>query len=115
MVKYKKGMQTTKRGAPDHFSGFKLAFLTSKVSSYQQCMDSNSVGEFYNKVTREFIAKYGQEEPFYENPDEDPPDLDILTGDVDGPPLSNEEAEGNAGVFVRLRTVSRMSKNYTAF
>jgi hypothetical protein len=59
MVRGRKQGIATKIGAPDHFSGFKLAFLVSKAASYQQCMDSKTVPEFYNKVTKDFISKYG--------------------------------------------------------
>lgn len=104
----------TKHGAPDHFTGLKLAFLSSRVVSYQQCLDSKSVGEFYNKVTRDFILKYGQDEPFYDNPDEDPPDPDNnMDGNIKDPqkPLSKETAEENAATFIRLRTVNKIWHN----
>jgi hypothetical protein len=81
-----------KLGAPDHFLGFKLAFLVSKAALYQQCMDSNSIAKFYNKVTIDFIAKYGWDKPFNKEPAKDPPDPE--DGTIDGSaqePLSKEE------------------------
>jgi hypothetical protein len=110
----KKGQGVTgKLGAPDHFVGFKLAFLVSKAALYQQCMDSNSVAEFYNKVTIDFIAKYGRDEPFNKEPAEDPPDPE--DGTVDGSAqefLSKEEAAEYAAIFTRLRTVSLIWMKY---
>jgi len=109
MAKRKKRAQgnDSKRGAPEHFSGFKLDFLVSRVASYLQCIDSKSVSEFYDKVTRDFIMKYGHKEPFNRNPDEDLPDP------VKDPqePLSKEKAEENSAIFIKLRTVSIMRIN----
>ena len=117
MAKRKKEKQgdIAKCGAPNHFSGFKLAFLVSQAASYQQCMDSNAIGEFYDKVTRDFIAKYRQEEPFNDNPDKDP-DVNLCT-EIDDPqePLSKEETEEKAAAFMKLRTVSQMSINNTTY
>ena len=99
-----------KLGGPDHFSGFKLAFLVSEAALYQQARDTKAVAEFYDKVTKDFIAKYGWEEPFNKEPAEDPPDpVDFLEGDVDDDaqaPLSNEKAEEYLAIFTKLRTVS---------
>jgi hypothetical protein len=104
--KKKKKDDIAKRGAPNHFSGFKLAFLDSQVASYQQCTVLNVVGKFYDKVTRHFIAKFGQDEPFNDNPEEDPDNN--LWGEVDDPqePLSKEEMEEKAAAFMKLWTVS---------
>ena len=114
MTKHKRQLLThiAKCGALDHFLGFKLAFLVFRAASYQQGMDLNSVSEFYDKVTRDFIVKYEEEEPFYNNPDKDPSDPDNSqdldgTGDEDkGELLSKKEAERKAMVFFRLRTMS---------
>jgi hypothetical protein len=96
-----------KLGAPDHFSGFKLAFLVSKAPLYQPSMDSKDVASFYDKVTREFLAKYGHEEPFNAEPAEDPPDPeDNPEYDPDEEPQSKEEADAKAVIFAKLRTVS---------
>ena len=97
---------------PQTISGFKLAFLISKAASYQQGMNSNLVSEFYNKVTSDFIVKYGKEEPFYNNPNKDPLDPDNSrnlngTGNEDkGEILLEKQAERKAVVFFRLHTVS---------
>jgi hypothetical protein len=117
MVRGRKQGIATKIGAPDHFSGFKLAFLVSKAASYQQCMDSKTVPEFYNKVTKDFISKYGGDEPFNKEPAEDPPDpegRDGIVGDHDRAQeaLSKEEAAKNAVIFTKLRTVSRICMKY---
>lgn len=62
---------------------------------------------FYDKVTLDFIAKYGEEEPFNKEPVEDPPELDDIDVGDDGPlPLSKEAAEASALLFTKLRTVS---------
>ena len=114
MTKKKQG-KARKLGAPDHFTGFKLAFLTSKASLYQQSMDSKTVSAFYDKVTRDFVAKYGLEDPFNKEPAEDPPDPEDDPGndDPDDPantPPSAEEADAKAELFTKLRTVSQIDK-----
>jgi hypothetical protein len=108
--KKSKGGAPAKLGAPEHFSGFKLAFLVSRAAQYQQALDAKVVAAFYNKVTLDFVAKYGQQEPFNEEFAEDPlePDVVLEGGDGGGddePVLSNEEAAANAVLFTKLRTV----------
>jgi hypothetical protein len=101
----------TRRGAPDHFTGFKLAFLDSRADSYQQALDLNNVAAFYNKVTSDFVAKYGQEEPFHKEPAEDPPDpedVEAGDGEPEETPLSQEDADRKALLFTKLRTVSKI-------
>jgi len=107
MTRRKKRSNAAKRGASDHFSGFKLAFLDSRAASYQQSIDSNFVGEFYNRVTRDFIAKYGEDKPFYNDPDEDSPDPnDNFIDDIDEGSLLKEEVDEKAAVYIKLWTVS---------
>ena len=103
----KKNGQARKRGAPDHFTGFKLAFLIAREDAYQHASDSKTVTAFYNKVTADFVAKFGQEEPFNKEPAEDPPDPEDLCDDdeLDDGQLK-EEADENAKLFAKLRTVS---------
>ena len=86
--------------------GFKLAFLTSRMGLYQQSQDSKTVTTFYNKVTLDFIKKYGEDEPFHKELAEDPPDPEDIEEDEDDPPPSKEEAEASAVIFTKLRTVS---------
>jgi hypothetical protein len=103
-TKKAKGSKAAKLGAPDHFTGFKLAFLTSRAAMYQQCLDSHTVAGFYDKVTLDFVAKYGQDEPFNKELAEDPPDPEdgIGEGDHDDEPLSKEDADANALLFTKL-------------
>src|SRR5258707_1175408 len=93
-----------KLGAPEHFTGFKLAFLVSRADLYQQSLDSKAVTAFYNKVTLDFVKKYGQEEPFNKELAEDPPDV-VDDDDDDDPantPQSEDEAAENAVLFTKL-------------
>jgi hypothetical protein len=93
--------------------GFKLAFLISKATSYQQAIDSNAIPEFYNKVTVDFLAKYGGDEPFSKEPAKDPPNPE--DGIIDDPvqkPLSKEKAAENTAIFTKLRTVSSFRMKY---
>jgi hypothetical protein len=110
MAKSKKGKdgKPAKRGAPDHFTGFKLAFLTSRAALYQQCLDSKSAGAFYDKVTSDFVAKYGDEQPFNKDLAEDAPDPEVFGEgeDEDVTRPSKEEAAESAVLFTKLRTVS---------
>src|SRR6266436_1476758 len=99
--------KAAKLGAPDHFTGFKKAFLVSRAATYQQSLDSKTTTAFYNKVTLDFVAKYGQEEPFHKEFVEDPPDPeDCDEDDSEAIPLSKEEAAEKAVLFSKLRTVS---------
>jgi hypothetical protein len=108
MTKKKKGSAPNlKLGAPEHFTGVKLAFLTSKSVLYSQCQDLKATATFYDRVTLDFIAKYGEEEPFNKEFAEDPPDPeDIDQDDNIQPPPSKEEAAASAVLFSKLRTVS---------
>jgi len=111
----KKTKAPAKKGAPDHFTGFKYAFLTSRSGLYQQALASNTVGSFYDKVTREFIAKYGKDEPFNGEPVDDPPEPDDMDEDEGSAP-TKEEAAASALLFTKLRTVSvGISQNVTYF
>jgi hypothetical protein len=114
----KKTGKTLKLGAPEHFTGYKLAFLATRAESYQQALDSKAVTAFYNKVTLEFVAKYGQEEPFSKEFVDDPPDPEDIFdegGDDDDPSRvhpSKEEAAENAILFTKLRTVCHKCITY---
>ena len=108
MGKSKKG-KGGKLGAPDHFTGFKKEFLVSHAMLYQQCLDSKSVPAFYDKVTLDFIAKYGEEELFNKEPAEDPPNPELFGDDNDDnndTSPSKEEAAESAILFKKLRTAS---------
>jgi hypothetical protein len=103
-----KNGKATKLGAPEHFTGFKQNFLMARADSYQQALDSKTTTACYNKVTLDFVAKYGQEEPFYKEFAEDPPDPkdDFEADNHEGVHLSKEEAAEHAMLFSKLRTVS---------
>ena len=95
-----------KRGAPNHFQGFKRQFLDSHTVFYQQALDSNKVSEFYNKITRDFIAKYGDAEPFAREPEEDPPSPSDNVPATEH--LDEVEALEASKRFTKLRTVSTL-------
>lgn len=96
-----------KLGAPDHFTGFKKAFIKSKSALYQESIDAKGVSTFYNTVTRDFIRVFGDEEPFNKEPADDfvVPE-DYSAGQV-APTLSEVEWAQKAKLFRKLRTVSR--------
>jgi hypothetical protein len=103
--------KNTKRCPLSHFTGFKKAFLISREAAYQLSMDTKTTTAFYNKVTRDFVAKYGQQEPFHKEFVDDPPDPeDDDEDESESTPLSKEEAAENALLFTKLRTVSCRSK-----
>jgi len=108
MVKSKKGKggKPSKLGAPDHFSGFKLDFLVARAGLYQQSLDSNPPTAFYDKVTLDFIAKYGEEQPFNKPLDKDAPDPEIFdVGDDEDDSRhtpSKEEAAESVALFTKL-------------
>jgi hypothetical protein len=98
----------TKRGAPDHFTGFKRSFLDSQVLLYQQALDhpksKEKTKEFYNKIVRDFIAKFGDSEPFSLEPEEDPPAPSENTATTEY--TDEEEAAKATARYTKLRTVS---------
>lgn len=102
--KKKHGAPGAKRGAPDHFRGFKRQFLESQANMYQQALDSKKTSEFYDKITRDFIIKYGDTEPFEVESAEEPPTPS------DNAPMPEYLDEGAAAAaaqkFSKLRTVS---------
>ena len=100
----KVGGPGVKRGAPDHFIGHKRTFLDSYAMLYQQALDTNKTTEFYNKVTRDFIARYRDTEPFALEPEEEPapPAGDAPVREY----LDENEAAEAAKRFNKLRTVS---------
>lgn len=111
MTKGTKGKgKALKLGAPDHFTGSKLAFLVSQGTLYQQALDSKSITAFYDKVAMKFVAKFGFEEPFNLEPENNLTDSeDGLDGDaVDSSALtlSEKEIAEQPALFVKLRTVS---------
>lgn len=61
-----------KRGRREHLTGAKRAFLDAHASAYTEALDANKPGEFYNFITREFIAKYGDSVDFTKTTDEEP-------------------------------------------
>jgi hypothetical protein len=103
----KNGAPKAKRGAPDHFRGFKHQFLESQAIVYQQALDNKKTSEFYDKVTRDFIMKYGDTEPFEVEPVEEPP-----TPSAAMPEYLDEGAAATAAQsFSKLCTVS----NWTSY
>ena len=93
-----------KRGAPDHFKGYKKQFLDSQAILYQQALDNNKTTEFYNKVTWDFVVKYGDSDPFALEPEEDPPAPSANTPVQKY--LDEEEAADATKRWSKLRTVS---------
>jgi hypothetical protein len=69
-------------------------------------------GEFYNKVTRDFIAKFGMEDDVSKDPAEDPPNPWDNQSEVDDDldePLTKEEADKRSEYFQKLHTVSSIN------
>lgn len=104
-----KSEKAGKQGPKGHFQGHKLDFLVARTDTYQQALDTKTMNYFYDTATREFIAKYGESEPFNLLVTNDPPDpVDIDFDDV--PESTREEAAVSALIYQRLRMV-RDSEN----
>jgi len=101
-----------KCSAPDHFKGYKKQFLDSQAILYQQALNNNNTTEFYNKVTQDFVVKYGDSEPFALEPEEDPsaPCADTPVQEA----LDEEEAADAAKRWSKLRTVSSKDRVWTS-
>jgi hypothetical protein len=103
-----------RRSGQDHFVGFKLQFLELHAPEYQQSLDISNPGPFYNKVSLDFLVKFGQDDDFAKDPSEDPPnhwDLPGDTEDVENEGLLEEEAEEHTVQFNKLRQVSKENFN----
>jgi hypothetical protein len=93
----RKSCNTKKKGARDHFTGSKLAFLVSWSEKFQEASDSDTVSSFYTKVTADFVKNFGLGEPFHKEPTNDsPPD----------PTTPRPLLENTSALFTKLRTVS---------
>ena len=97
-----------KWGAPDHFTGFKRQFLDSQVLLYQQALDHSKskekAKEFYDKITWDFIAKFGKSEPFSCEPEEN---LPTPSEDISATEYVDEEESAKATErYTKLQTMS---------
>lgn len=103
MAKKKTGGKVGRR---EHFTGYKRAFLDARSASYLQALDSRKQGEFYDQITRDFIAKYGDDLDASKDVVEDLPDPeDFEHGDRDQ--MSQEEAVVASERFDKIREVSK--------
>jgi hypothetical protein len=102
-----------KRGPPEHFTGLKLEFLTSRALQFQLALDTKKQTEFYNKVTLDYIAKYEDDlTTLTINPPEDPPDPDDFIGDeIDNENLSAEDTTKKTEAFNKIRKVGYTNSN----
>jgi hypothetical protein len=91
----------TKKGARDHFMGTKYTFLESKASFFQESVDSKSVTTFYDKITSDFIKKFGLEEPFHKEPTDSSLEPEPVPTTLSGEALTERTA-----LFTKLRQVS---------
>ena len=85
--------------------------MEGHAAAYQQALDAvDTVGEFYNKVTLDFLAKFGQDDAFSLEPNDDPPNpWDFLDGEEDilNESISAEEADVRTARYNKLRSVSK--------
>lgn len=111
-----------KRGQREHLTGARHAFLDAQASAYTEVLDANKPGEFYNFVTRKFIAKYGDDIDFTKNTDEElsnegthmnKDDMDggngednRNSGQEEGSPLTREQATKASMDFGKIQEVS---------
>ena len=107
--KKKQTNSNTKRGGQDHFVGFKLQFLESRALQYQQALDASNPGPFYNKVALDFLAKFGQDDDFGKDPDEDPPNPWDFLDETDEDEISEDEAEKRTARYNKIRQVSQQN------
>lgn len=99
-----KTKEKKKRGPPDHFTGFKHDFLVGYSAQFRIATDTKKTTEFYDRVTRKFIAKYGDDtKKAKENPGEDPPDPEDFE-EYDA--LTAEQAAEKMENFKVIRKVS---------
>jgi hypothetical protein len=114
MSKKKKG---GKKGPPEHFTGAKRAFLDGHSSAYLEALDGDRAGEFYNFVTREYIAKFGYtsgatvENPSVQEPSEGDEDEEHGGGEQgeESDMMSREQADAASAEFTKIRAVSHLS------
>ena len=98
-----------KRGGRDHFTGFKLDFLNLRALAYQQSLDGNNAGQFYDKIVLDFLAKFWHDNDFAKEPAIDPPNPWDLPDDMQDPEiegLTEADAEIRMARYNKLRKVS---------
>lgn len=104
-----------KRGPKGSFLGYKLDFLLARADAFQTASDNKTTNYFYDTITCDFIAKYGESEPFGElvgvDDPSDPVDMDF-GNDVPAP--TAEEAAASAKIFRSLRKVRHTQPNFSA-
>lgn len=101
----KKSKDAQKRGPKGHFQGYKLQFLLNRSEAFQNASDSRTTGYFYNTITRDFIARYGESKPWNSLDADEPPDPVDVDFDQDLPTPSEEEAALSIELFDGLRSV----------
>ena len=80
--------------------------MESQAIIYQQALDSKKTSEFYDKITCDFIIKYGNTETFEAEPEEEPP---TPSDDVILSEYLDEDIAAAAKSFSKLCTVSDMT------
>lgn len=100
------------RGRATWVKGSKLELLMSHMSEWEDAPKVDQRKEFYNRITRLFIALYGYDLPF----DDDGPRLcqeDEVPAEGllhnDGTLISDEEASRRSDIYDKLRFVSTPS------
>ena len=110
-----------KRGRQEHLTGARRTFLDAHASAYTEALDANKPGEFYNFITHEFIAIYGDSIDFTKNTDEEPSNEGTHMnedggnsrnedngkgGQEEGSPLTREQATKASVDFGNIQKVS---------
>jgi hypothetical protein len=106
--KKKQTNSNVKRGGQDHFVGFKLQFLESRARQYQQALNAGNLGLFHDKVALDFLTKFGQDDEFSKDPDEDPPNLWDFLDEVDEEVISEDEAKKRTARYNKIWRVSQL-------
>lgn len=97
------------RGPKDHFAGPKAEFLRGCAITFQTAMDTGRPAEFYDNITRDFIAKFGDKGhgSSHDEPVDNLPSPDDNEDDSTRGCLTQEDADQSARRFNVLRTVSK--------
>lgn len=94
------------RGRPSWVYGTKLRFFTVHSREWQDARDHGVLTEFYDNITKKFLAKYGWEHDIWEDKECPDPTPEEWANISDTTGLSPEEITKRQGHFKVVRKVS---------
>jgi hypothetical protein len=117
MTRRKPQGKKQKTGRKPDFIGKRLQLLQAFAPQWQQAVDADTKGDFYNKITRTAIKYWGYQDDYskqqvVDDDDDEPMEFNMDCNEEDeDEDLTAEECERRQKIFGKLRTVS-LTFNY---